>query len=293
MTLMPVSNICARGSRASKGGASRWISHRSSTAPMSAVSRDSPRTLKTCPSTTLPTGTVSPRPRLRTAVPRCRPSVGLRHTQRTRPSPICWATSAVTVTVWPSSSRSISTAMFSSGREWGGNSTSTTGPAMATTRPSASSAPDRGAASTVVVMGCSVSCSRYLWRAVRGGPGSFAVGRLAQGLGTTDDLHDLGGDGVLAGPVHDSRQRLHELVGVVGGGGHGPLAGGVLAGRRLEEGAEHGRLGIAGHEIGEEVGGGRLELGVALALTSLAGAGRSTGSAERGARARSLALVSR
>ena len=30
MTLMPVSNICAFGSSWSNGGASRWMSHRSS-----------------------------------------------------------------------------------------------------------------------------------------------------------------------------------------------------------------------------------------------------------------------
>ena len=38
MTLMPVSNIWARGSSWSKSGAGRWISQRSSTGPMSSVS---------------------------------------------------------------------------------------------------------------------------------------------------------------------------------------------------------------------------------------------------------------
>ena len=66
-------------------------------APMSSVSSGWPSTLKTWPSTALPTGTVMPRPVLRTGAPRTRPSVGCMQMQRTRPSPICWATSAVTV----------------------------------------------------------------------------------------------------------------------------------------------------------------------------------------------------
>jgi hypothetical protein len=45
-----------------------------------------------------PTGTVMPAPVLRTGVPRVRPSVGFRQMARTRLSPICWATSARTVT---------------------------------------------------------------------------------------------------------------------------------------------------------------------------------------------------
>ena len=69
----------------------------SSTPSTASVSSGWPSTLKTWPSTALPTGTVIPRPRLRTAVPRTRPSVCCMQMQRTRPSPICWATSAVTV----------------------------------------------------------------------------------------------------------------------------------------------------------------------------------------------------
>ena len=42
-----------------------------------------------------------PRPVLMTVAPRARPSVGLRQMQRTRPSPICWATSAVMTHLGP------------------------------------------------------------------------------------------------------------------------------------------------------------------------------------------------
>jgi hypothetical protein len=130
MTLMPVSNICARASSWSKGGASRWISHRSSMPVTSAsvMSSGSPITFHTWPSVPSPTGTVMPWPVLRTTAPRVRPSVGLRQTARARPSPICWATSAVTVIVSPSRRMSISSAWLISGSASGGNSTSTTGP---------------------------------------------------------------------------------------------------------------------------------------------------------------------
>ena len=77
-----------------------------------------------------------PRPRLRTGAPRLRPSVGFMAMARTRLSPMCWATSATIVVVSPSTSVSNSRAQLISGRLSGGNSTSTTGPTMATMRPS-------------------------------------------------------------------------------------------------------------------------------------------------------------
>ena len=92
-------------------------------------------TLKTWPSTASPTGTEMPRPVLTTVAPRARPSVGFRQTQRTRPSPICWATSAVMMISSPSTTSFTWTAVLISGRACGGNSTSMTGPAMATIRP--------------------------------------------------------------------------------------------------------------------------------------------------------------
>src|SRR5262245_5144699 len=126
---------------------------------------------------------------------------------RQRLSPICCATSAVMVIVSPSSSTSISSAALISGSASGGNSTSTTGPAMATTRPSLSWV--EGWGSAVTVMGTPAS-----------------VG--AEGFGTAHDFHDLGGDRVLAGAVHRARETDDQVLGVVGGRLHRPLAGRVL-----------------------------------------------------------------
>src|SRR5579863_1566883 len=173
---------------------------------MSSVSSDSPITLKTWPRTASPTGTVMPRPVWRTTAPRTSPSVGFMHTQRTRPSPICWATSPVTVMVVPSITMSTSTAWLISGSECGGNSTSTTGPAIATTRP----------VSNVVFSGAMVI--------------GISLSR-AERFGAAHDFHDFGGDRVLAGPVHDSTEVLSEFVGVVGGRGHGALLADVKGGR--------------------------------------------------------------
>src|SRR4051794_30753445 len=220
MTLMPVWNTSARGSSESNAGASRWISQRSVT-PSSGwppVSRGSPITLNTWPRVTSPTGTLMPAPVFTTMAPRLRPSVGFRATTRTRLSPICWATSPVMTTAWPSTSEVIWTAWLISGSAPRGNSTSTTGPAMATTWPSLRW-PVCVLAVSVTVIGV------YSGGRANGAGGSMheghavevvevlaeGVGRrevvrqqrvrrvavLAQGLGTAHDLHDLGGDGVL------------------------------------------------------------------------------------------------
>src|ERR1700722_5626902 len=249
------------------------MSHRSSMGPWSSASSDSPSTLNTWPRTASPTGTARPRPRLRTVVPRRRPSVGLRQMQRTRPSPICWATSEVTVILVPSSSRSISTAMLISGRPWGGNSTSTTGPAMATTRPSGRLEPLVVAGSVIVVVMRPVLSCRSCAEGCRSRP-LFGAGRLTQCLGATDDLHDLGGDGVLTGPVHHPGQGLDQVVGVVGGGRHGPLTGRVLAGRGLEQRPEDGRFHVARHQVDQQLGRFGLEFGVAQRGRPLLVAGR-------------------
>src|SRR2546430_1756344 len=147
---------------------------------------------------------------------------------RTRLSPICWATSATMRMASPSSSISISIAWLISGRASGGNSTSTTGPAMATTRPSFSSVPARSSA--VMVIGSAPLLSRrslggHLDAEVGAVRLLRALSAVAEGLGATDDLRDLGGDGVLSGPVHHAREAHGELVGVVAGSLHRPLAG--------------------------------------------------------------------
>ena len=258
MTLMPVSNMSARGSSWSNAGESRWISHRSSTAPMSSVSSASPSTLKTWPSVASPTGTDSPRPRFRTGVPRCRPSVALRHTQRTRPSPICCATSAVTVTL-----RAFEVEVHLDGHVDLGQAR---GAGTRRRRPARDGDHSPFGAVTVVAGGGLGECGCH---DVLASYSALGVGGLAQCLGSPDDLHDLGGDGVLTGAVHVPSQRLGQLVGVLGGRRHGPLPGRVLAGGRLEQGAEQRRLDIAGHQLHEEVGGLGLEFGVPLASRCL------------------------
>ncbi len=141
MTLMPVSNIFTCGSRASNAGGSRWICQRSQLATtLGSASSGSPITLKTWPRTSSPTGTEMPSPNWRTGVPRVRPSVGFRQMARTRPSPRCWAISAMISTVLSPEFIVMVTAWLSWGMESGGNSTSTTGPVIATMRPSLSCA---------------------------------------------------------------------------------------------------------------------------------------------------------
>src|SRR5438270_126091 len=75
---------------------------------------------------------------------------------------------------------------------------------------------------------------------------------LAQRLGAAHDLHDLGGDARLGQLVGVDGQVLDELLGVVGGGLHGPLAGGLLRRRRLEQGGEDARLDVTREESGED-----------------------------------------
>src|SRR5665213_870546 len=159
-----------------------------------------------------------PCPRLRTAVPRCRPSVGLRQTARQRPSPICWATSAVTVIFSPSSSMSISSAKLISGSASGGNSTSTTGPRIAMTHPSFKGASDSWVwGSAVAVMAAlAPGVSSGLVVVLGGVHVVVVVGALAQCLGATDDLHDLRRDRVLPGPVHPTSIGEDQVFRVVG-----------------------------------------------------------------------------
>src|SRR5262245_58262457 len=278
MTLMPVSNTSRFGSSASNPGASRWMSQWSSilSASSSGMSSGWPITLVTWPSTPSPTGMVRPVPRLRTSVPRVRPSVGLRQMARTRDSPICWATSARTSTPSPSTTIVISSAVLIAGTASGGNSTSTTGPAMATILPGLGDAP----APVSLVVSVTVMSGGSCWSDLGGGEAvDEGVGGPEgvvdedvpardlggpHGLGTADDLHDLGGDGVLPGPVHGPAVLDDEVLGVVGGRLHRPLLGGEERRRALEHGGVQPRLGVAGQQALEDLGGVGLELVVAL-----------------------------
>src|SRR5437763_10440167 len=127
---------------------------------------------------------------------------------------------------------------------------------METTLPSLSSGLSFDGLASVTVMSFS-SCSGGAGaeQVDRGGVVDqevVAIGRrLAQRLRPTDDLHDLGGDGVLSGSVHHAAQAGDEVFGVVGRGLHGALAGSVLGGRRIEQGGEGARLGVAGKQSTE------------------------------------------
>src|SRR5690606_4032087 len=128
---------------------------------------------------------------------------------RTFDPPRCWATSAMPDRFSPATSKFTSTAWRISGSSPGGNSMSTTGPATLTMRPLL-----RDSLPVVVSVISHLLLSRTC--------------RLAQRLGPAHGLGDGGGDLRLAGPVGRHGEPTDEFVGVVGGGLHGPSAGGML-----------------------------------------------------------------
>ena len=95
MTLMPVSNICSSVDCSSNSGAARWIECRSLVTIGPIWSTGSPITFITRPSVCGPTGTDTGIPRLSAFMPRTRPSVGCSAMVRTRPWPMCCATSTM------------------------------------------------------------------------------------------------------------------------------------------------------------------------------------------------------
>ncbi len=95
MTLIPVSKISAFGERSRNAGGSRWIGQRSAPSARSPWSTGSPSTFQRRPSVTLPTGTLMGAPVSTTSTPRGRPSVESIATARTRSSPRCCWTSAI------------------------------------------------------------------------------------------------------------------------------------------------------------------------------------------------------
>src|SRR3954453_14775089 len=135
----------------------------------------------------------------------------------------------------------IDTAWFSSGSASGGNSTSTTGPAMATTRPVLSSGSVTVIFGLLLQLGYGDAYGRLFDTGKRG----LVAAARGQGLGATDDLDGLGGDGVLAGSVHDPGEVGDEFLGVVGGGLHGPLARRLLRCRGIQERGVHARFHVA------------------------------------------------
>ena len=81
-------------------------------------------------------------------------------------------------------------------------------------------------------------------------------------------LVELGGDGALADSVERALEVAQDLLGVVGRGLHGAAARPVLRGRRVEQRVEDDRAEVGGHELAQNLLGGRVErkVGVGLAL---------------------------
>ena len=96
MTLIPVSNISTSVDWSSYFGGSRWIGQRSFALTGPSPSTGSPTTFKIRPSVSSPTGIVIVPPVSTAFMPRTMPSVGFIEMQRTRFSPRCCATSAIT-----------------------------------------------------------------------------------------------------------------------------------------------------------------------------------------------------
>ena len=117
-TLMPVSNMRADGSSASKVGAGRWMSHRSISSRPSrlGVERLAPHVPDVAEHLLADRAPGCRGRCCAPAAPRTRPSVGFMQIARTRPSPSCCATSASTVIVSPSRCTSNSSAELISGR---------------------------------------------------------------------------------------------------------------------------------------------------------------------------------
>ncbi len=96
--MIPVSNISSAELCSTSVGARRWIGWRFAAFTGPSSSTGSPTTFSTRPSVAGPTGTVIGPPVSMTFVPRTMPSVGCMLTQRTRLSPRCCCTSAITST---------------------------------------------------------------------------------------------------------------------------------------------------------------------------------------------------
>src|SRR6478752_3445927 len=245
MTLMPVSNIWVLDSSWSNAGAVRWMPQRSLASKVSPSARfmTSPVVLKTLPRVMSPTGTVIGPPVSCTGVPRTRPSVGCREMARTMLSPMCCATSRFRCRLTPSTSTSVVSRLYCSGMPSTGNSTSTTGPMMREMRPTPPTAWVSLRSLTDAVM---VSLS-------------FRSRALGQRAGAADDFADLLGDLGLTSLVRQAGVLLDELLGVVRGRLHRPLAGGELGRGGLEHAVEQPGVDVLRQQGVEHLLGAGLE----------------------------------
>ena len=97
ITLIPVSKISTVGESSRNVGGSRWIDQRCTPSGAGLLSTGSPSTFQIRPSVSSPTGTEIGPPVSTTSSPRASPSVESIATARTRSSPRCCCTSAISV----------------------------------------------------------------------------------------------------------------------------------------------------------------------------------------------------
>src|SRR5262245_10113133 len=221
---MPVSKACTCVSWSVNFGASRWIGDRVEVATGPFWSPGSPITFMMRPSVASPTGTVMPCPVSRTSSPRTRPSVVSMAIVRTVFSPRCCATSSTRFQGWSLIAALVTVrALKIGGNLPSGNSTSTTAPMTCMMRP------------LLGMRNLSLQC-----------------------FGARDDLHQLGGDGGLAGAVHRQGEAVDHLAGVPSRVVHRGHPGAQLAGIRFEQGLQQPSLDVAGQQACQQLGTRRL-----------------------------------
>jgi hypothetical protein len=116
---------------------------------------------------------------------------------------------------------------------------------------------------------------------------ALAVG--VEGFGAADDLHDLGRDRVLTGPVHHPAQRLDQLLGVVGRGLHRPLTERVLGRCGVEQRCVHTGFDVAREQRVED----RLRVGLEVVVAAGVTTGLAVATLDRLGRSAARAAAAR
>src|SRR5271155_3399611 len=209
--------------------------------PYPSSSRQSPSASNTWPLTPSPTGTEIESPVSITSTPRTSPSVGCIEMVRTRLSPRCSATSSVNVFASDSNVTSACRALNSSGTEPRGNSTSTTGPVIRTTRPLVSVLLEFFDFSVCLVV-AAISSSLLM--------GLFSG--IGERVCATDDFADFLGDLGLPFTVGLESQGFDEIVGVVARRLHCPLTRCQLGRSGLEQRRIHAGRQVARQQRPEQ-----------------------------------------
>mmetsp|Transcript_5946 Transcript_5946/g.18298 ORF Transcript_5946/g.18298 Transcript_5946/m.18298 type:complete len:291 (+) Transcript_5946:367-1239(+) len=152
-TLMPVTRISWSVDCSTKGGASRWMDHRSEYLTGPCSSTGSPMTLRMRPRVPRPTGTLMGDPVFMTFWPRVRPSVESMAIVRTVLSPTCCETSKTRRMLWSATSRADRMEGSSPSKR-----TSTTGPMTWLTKPFEGAASEANALTQAAAPGALLDC---------------------------------------------------------------------------------------------------------------------------------------